>query len=283
MTLIDGKSVAEERLNTLSKTILKIKEEDGRVPGLAVILVGEDPASQTYVASKVRQSKKVGIESKSIILNEEISEKDLIRVIESLNNDELIDGILVQLPLPKHINSDRVIDCISPSKDVDGLHVYNVGRLAQNKEAFVPCTPLGIMTLFDDYEIELEGKDILVIGRSQLVGNPMTTLLKNRNAPVTQAHSRSQNIEDKILSKEIIVVATGVKGMVKANMLRDYHIVIDVGIHREDGKLCGDVEKSAYDKVKMITPVPKGVGPMTIVSLLENTVKAYNLKGENHE
>ncbi|CAM3696120.1 bifunctional 5,10-methylenetetrahydrofolate dehydrogenase/5,10-methenyltetrahydrofolate cyclohydrolase [Erysipelothrix urinaevulpis] len=282
MTLIDGKSVANERLNNLSKTITSLKEQGKRAPGLAVVLVGEDPASQTYVASKIKQSKKVGIESKSIVLKEDTSEFELIEIIKSLNNDEAIDGILVQLPLPRHINSEKIIDSINPNKDVDGLHVHNVGRLVQNKEAFIPCTPLGIMSLLEAYEIDLEGKDVLVIGRSQLVGNPVTTLLKHKNATVTQAHSKTKNIEEKILNHEIIVVATGVKAMVKADMLRDYHIVIDVGIHRENGKLCGDVEKSAYEKVKMITPVPKGVGPMTIVSLLENTVKAYYLKGDNH-
>ncbi len=282
MNLIDGKKTADKRLKILRKEIDLLKDNNQALPCLAVILVGDDPASETYVKSKARQSKNVGIESHTIFLDKNISQEDLIKEINILNEDDSVNGILVQLPLPKHIVSQVIINSINPMKDVDGLHVENVGLLSQNHARFVPCTPKGIMTLLDEYEIDLSGKDALVIGRSQLVGNPIANLLKNKDMTVTQAHSKTKNLEEKIKNNELIVVAVGVREMIKKEMLSEHHIVIDVGIHRHDGKLYGDVDKDAYDKVKMITPVPKGVGPMTIVSLLENTLLAYQLQRRNH-
>lgn len=268
--------------NTAKQCRLKIKQEvesiTGRKPGLTVVIVGNDPASQTYVASKKKQAAEVGFVSKVVALDVDTSEEALIEVIEKLNSDISVDGILVQLPLPKHINEDRIIETIAPSKDVDGLHPLNVGYLELNQANLVPCTPKGIMTLMDHYDIELEGKRALVIGRSRLVGKPIATLLLQRNATVTIAHSKTKDLDTLIQQHDIIVVAIGQKEFIKASQLKKEHILIDVGIHRYEGKLYGDVEKKAYEKVAYATPVPKGVGPMTIISLLENTLSAYKLK-----
>lgn len=268
--------------NTAKQCRLKIKQEvesiTGRKPGLTVVIVGNDPASQTYVASKEKQAAEVGFVSKVVALDVDTSEEALIEVIEKLNSDISVDGILVQLPLPKHINEDRIIETIAPSKDVDGLHPLNVGYLELNQANLVPCTPKGIMTLIDHYDIELEGKRALVIGRSRLVGKPIATLLLQRNATVTIAHSKTKDLDTLIQQHDIIVVAIGQKEFIKASQLKKEHILIDVGIHRSEGKLYGDVEKKAYEKVAYATPVPKGVGPMTIISLLENTLSAYKLK-----
>lgn len=268
--------------NTAKQCRLKIKQEvesiTGRKPGLTVVIVGNDPASQTYVASKKKQAAEVGFVSKVVALDVDTSEEALIEVIEKLNSDISVDGILVQLPLPKHINEDRIIETIAPSKDVDGLHPLNVGYLELNQANLVPCTPKGIMTLIDHYDIELEGKRALVIGRSRLVGKPIATLLLQRNATVTIAHSKTKDLDTLIQQHDIIVVAIGQKEFIKASQLKKEHILIDVGIHRYEGKIYGDVEKKAYEKVAYATPVPKGVGPMTIISLLENTLSAYKLK-----
>ena len=278
MALMDGKKIAEERTLKLKDKIDLLKENKQRVPGLAVVLVGDDPASKIYVNSKARQSKKVGMEAMTIQLDSEISQEDLIKEIEVLNTQADVDGILVQLPLPKHLDEAVIINTISPMKDVDGLHLENIGLLEIGTPRFIPCTPLGIINLLEEYNYEFEGKDALVIGRSRLVGNPIATLLKNKNMTVTQAHSRTKKLEDKIKANDLIVVAAGVKGLVSASMLDERHVVVDVGMHRGDDELFGDVDKEAYDKVTLITPVPKGVGPMTIVSLLENTMLAYTLK-----
>ena len=278
MALMDGKKTAEERTLKLKEKIDVLKENKQRVPGLAVVLVGDDPASEIYVNSKARQSKKIGMEAMTIQLNSEISQEDLIKEIEVLNTQADVDGILVQLPLPKHLDEAVIINTISPMKDVDGLHLENIGLLEIGTPRFIPCTPLGIINLLEEYNYEFEGKDALVIGRSRLVGNPIATLLKNKNMTVTQAHSRTKKLEDKIKANDLIVVAAGVKGLVSASMLDERHVVVDVGMHRGDDELFGDVDKEAYDKVTLITPVPKGVGPMTIVSLLENTMLAYTLK-----
>lgn len=278
MSLIDGKKTAEGRTLTLKNNIDVLTKEGKRAPCLAVVLVGEDPASKIYVNSKSRQSKKVGIKSLSIELNQSISEENLSKEIETLNDNNEVDGILVQLPLPEHLDEAKIINTISPLKDVDGLHLENIGLLEIGTPRFVPCTPLGIIHLLEEYNYEFEGKDALVIGRSRLVGNPIATLLKNKNMTVTQAHSKTNNLSEKVKNNDLIVVAAGVKGLIKASMLNKEHVVVDVGMHREHGKLFGDVEKKAYNRVALITPVPKGVGPMTIVSLLENTMLAYNLK-----
>lgn len=273
--ILNGFEVSKAIRQSLKEKVAKI---EGRKPGLTVVIVGEDPASQTYVASKAKQAQDVGFVSNVLEFDVDISEETLLEEIEKLNQDQTVDGILVQLPLPGHIHEDHVIEAISPMKDVDGLHPLNVGYLELNQKGLVSCTPKGIISLLKAYDIALEGKKALVIGRSRLVGKPVATLLLKENATVTIAHSRTQDLDKLILENDIIVVAIGRKEFIKADQLRDHHIVIDVGIHRHEGKLYGDVEKEAYDKVKAISPVPKGVGPMTIVSLLENTLSAYNMK-----
>lgn len=276
MTLIlNGFETAKKRRQALSEEIAKLK---GRKPGLTVIIVGDDPASQTYVNSKAKLAQEVGFNSEVLRFDVSMSKRALIEEIEKLNEDENVDGILVQLPLPKHIDEGEVIEAISPLKDVDGLHPLNVGYLELNQATLMPCTPKGIMTLLKEYDITLEGKKALVIGRSRLVGKPIASLLLKENATITIAHSKTKNLDALIEENEIIVVAIGKKEFIKANQLKEHHIVIDVGIHRDEGKLYGDVEKLAYDKVKAISPVPKGVGPMTILSLLENTYVAYKIK-----
>lgn len=276
--LLDGFSTSKQIREGIKSEVNKLRESNKRVPTLAVVIVGEDPASQTYVASKARQSKEVGFESKVITLDANISQEILLNEIDLLNKDKNVDGILVQLPLPKHFNEDIVIDSIDPNKDVDGLHPLNAGYLEIGRPKFIPCTPKGIITLLHRYNVPLEGKRALVIGRSRLVGKPIATLLLKENATVTTAHSRTKDLDKLILEHDIIVVAIGRKEFVKTNMLRKDHIVIDVGIHRHEGKLYGDVEKSAYEYVAMATPVPKGVGPMTIASLLENTLESYKMR-----
>ncbi|HZJ87436.1 MAG TPA: bifunctional 5,10-methylenetetrahydrofolate dehydrogenase/5,10-methenyltetrahydrofolate cyclohydrolase [Erysipelothrix sp.] len=273
--ILNGFETSKRLRQELKEEVSKLS---GRKPGLAVVIVGEDPASQTYVASKAKQATSVGFESKIVKLDETISQDKLIEHVQGLNNDDTIDGILVQLPLPSHIDEDTIIESIDPLKDVDGLHPLNVGYLELNKATLAPCTPKGIMRLLKEYKIELEGKNVLVIGRSRLVGKPIATMLLQENATVTTAHSRTKNLKNLISQNEIIVVAIGQREFIKANMLNENQIVIDVGIHRHDGQLVGDVDKQAYDKVKAITPVPKGVGPMTIYSLLENTLVSYKEK-----
>lgn len=273
--ILDGFNTAKQRRLDIKN---EVDQFTGRKPGLTVVIVGEDPASQTYVASKQKLAKEVGFESHVVALDVDVSEEAVIEAVEKLNSDPTVDGILVQLPLPNHIDEDRVIESIAPSKDVDGLHPLNVGFLELNKADLVPCTPKGVMTLLETYNIELEGKRALVIGRSRLVGKPISTLLLQKNATVTTAHSRTRNLETLILEHDIIVVAIGQREFIKASQLREDHIIIDVGIHRHEGKLYGDVEKAAYEKVAYATPVPRGVGPMTILSLLENTLNAYKLK-----
>lgn len=273
--ILDGFNTAKQRRLDIKN---EVDQLTGRKPGLTVVIVGEDPASQTYVASKEKLAKEVGFESHVVALDVDASEEAVIEAVEKLNGDPTVDGILVQLPLPSHINEDRVIESIAPSKDVDGLHPLNVGFLELNKADLVPCTPKGVMTLLETYNIELEGKRALVIGRSRLVGKPISTLLLQKNATVTTAHSRTKDLDALILEHDIIVVAIGQREFIKASQLREDHVVIDVGIHRHEGKLYGDVEKAAYEKVAYATPVPRGVGPMTILSLLENTLNAYKLK-----
>lgn len=271
---LDGNKVANELKDTIKKRI----KDYARQPHLVVILVGDDPASVTYVNSKKRQCENVGMKSTVKVFDSSISQEFLLEEIEKLNRDEMIDGILVQLPLPNHINSNVVVSKIDVNKDVDGLHPLNVGLLVNDKPNMIPCTPKGIISILDYYDIELEGKSALVIGRSQLVGKPIASLLLSRNATVTIAHSKTQNLSHLVENNDIIVVAVGIKEFLKEHQLNSEHIVIDVGIHREGKKLLGDVERSAYDKVKAATPVPGGVGPMTIASLLENTLIAYERK-----
>lgn len=271
---LDGNKVANELKENIKKRI----KDYARQPHLVVILVGDDPASVTYVNSKKRQCENVGMKSTVKVFDSSISQEFLLEEIDKLNRDEMVDGILVQLPLPNHINSNVVVSKIDVNKDVDGLHPLNVGLLVNDKPNMIPCTPKGIISILDYYDIELEGKSALVIGRSQLVGKPIASLLLSRNATVTIAHSKTQNLSHLVENNDIIVVAVGIKEFLKEHQLNSKHIVIDVGIHREGKKLLGDVERSAYDKVKAATPVPGGVGPMTIASLLENTLIAYERK-----
>ncbi|NLC64181.1 MAG: bifunctional 5,10-methylenetetrahydrofolate dehydrogenase/5,10-methenyltetrahydrofolate cyclohydrolase [Erysipelothrix sp.] len=272
--LLDGKKIAKEIKENLKKEIDLLEKK----PHLAVVLVGNDPASLTYVNSKKKQSEALGMISTVIKLEASTTTEALLEVVHTLNDDPNVHGILVQLPLPKHIDTNIIVDAIDVKKDVDGLTPLNVGYLRNDRAKLVPCTPKGIMTLLDKYEIELSGKNVLVIGRSQLVGKPIANLLMARNATVTQAHSKTQNLNKFIENSDIIVVAIGRKEMIKAEDLKENQIVIDVGIHRDDKGLVGDVEKRAYDKVRYITPVPGGVGPMTLVSLFENTLIAYKIQ-----
>lgn len=269
--LLDGRKVAIELKASLKEKIAKLKIK----PHLVVVLVGSDPASLTYVNSKKRQAEQVGMASSIIKLPESTSTETLLETVKKLNQDDSVHGILVQLPLPKQIDTNRVIEAIDIHKDVDGLHPLNVGLLRNDRPYFIPCTPKGVMRIFEYYDIELEGKNALVIGRSQLIGKPIASLLLKENATVTQAHSKTKNIQQLIENNDIIIVAVGHKAMIKKDMLNEHHIVIDVGIHEDGETLVGDVEKASYDKVKAITPVPGGVGPMTIASLLENTYIAY--------
>lgn len=257
----------------------KLKEA-GSVPGLAVILVGEDPASQIYVRNKARQATAIGLNSSVVRLPETVSEKELLELIEQYNQSEQWHGILVQLPLPKHISEEKVLLAIDPEKDVDGFHPMNMGRLWAGNPLMIPSTPAGIMEMFREYNVELSGKRAVVIGRSNIVGKPMAQLLMMADATVTIAHSRTKNLRELTKEADILVVAIGRDRMIKADDVKDGAVVIDVGMNRdEDGKLHGDVD---FDEVKevasLITPVPGGVGPMTITMLMEQTVRAATRK-----
>ena len=277
--LIDGKLVTSEVRKRISDEISKFKEESGVTPGLAVILVGNDPASAVYVRNKHKGCLEVGINSFEITMPEQTTEEELLEKIEMLNKDERVHGILVQLPLPKHISEDRVLNAISPKKDVDAFHPENVGKIMLGKYAFLPCTPAGIMELLAFYNVEIEGKECVVLGRSNIVGKPMSQLLLAKNGTVTVCHSRTKNLADVTRRADILVVAIGKAKFVGRDMVKDGAIVIDVGINRlPDGKLCGDVDFDAVaDVASMITPVPGGVGPMTITMLLKNTLTAAKL------
>lgn len=273
MTILDGKALSNKIKDRLSAENIELKKQ-GLVPGLAVILVGEDPASQTYVNSKEKSCEAIGIYSKKIVMDKTTSEETLLDTIKELNTDDMIHGILVQLPLPKHIDTSKVLETIIPSKDVDGFHEYNVGKLVTGNETFVPCTPLGVMKILEEYGINPEGLDACVMGRSNIVGKPMMNLLLNAGATVTVCHSKTKNLKEKTLQADLLVVGIGRPNMVSADMVKEGAIVIDVGINRlESGKLVGDVDFDAVaPKCSHITPVPGGVGPMTIAMLLQNTV-----------
>lgn len=277
--IIDGKAFAENLRNDITAQTTALKEK-GITPGLAVVLVGEDPASQVYVGSKGKQSKAVGFNSYTHTLPETTSEAELLAVVEKLNNDADVHGILVQLPLPKHIDDKAVINAINPDKDVDGFHQINVGRLSIGEESLIPCTPHGcIMMLRDYFKGDLSGKHAVVIGRSNIVGKPMAALLLAESCTVTIVHSRTQDIKALCQQADILVAAVGRPEMVDSSYVKDGAVIIDVGINRieRDGKnkLVGDVDyDDVFDKVSAITPVPGGVGPMTIACLLLNTLTA---------
>lgn len=278
--IISGKIVSEKIRNELRDDIAEFKAESGITPGLAVVVVGSDPASAVYVRNKHRACLDVGIESFQIEYPDGISEDDLLLKIDELNADPRIHGILVQLPLPDGISEERVIERISPEKDVDAFHPSNVGRITIGNYSFLPCTPAGIIALMDHYGIEIDGKRCTVIGRSNIVGKPIALLLTERNGTVTLCHSRTKNLKDICLESDIIVVAIGKPEFLTADMVKPGAIIIDVGINRlESGKLVGDVKFDEVSQVaSMITPVPGGVGPMTITTLLKNTLLAAKMQ-----
>ena len=276
--LIDGKKLARDIRQSLVVRV-KTLEQHGHKPGLAVILVGEDPASQVYVRNKIRACQEIGITSFEHRLESQTTEAALLDLIDKLNRDCTVDGILVQLPVPKHIRAQKVIAAINPAKDVDGFHTLNAGRLLigrNEKEGFIPCTPAGIMRMIDEAGIDPEGKNALVIGRSNIVGKPAALLLLERNATVTIAHSRTKNLKDLARQADILIAAVGRPRMITRDMVKPGAVVIDVGINRDtNNTLCGDVDTDAVREVAgAVSPVPGGVGPMTIAMLMENTVRA---------
>ncbi len=274
--IIDGKLVSRALREKIKLDVNAIKDKYSIVPGLAVILVGDDPASEVYVRNKHKACLELGITSYEIVLDADVTESELLDKIRELNRDDSVNGILVQMPLPKHISEKNVIAAISPMKDVDAFHPFNVGKILTGDYTFLPCTPAGVMSLLDYYGIELKGKKCVVLGRSNIVGKPMSLLLLERDATVTVCHSKTENLEAEIASADVLVVAIGKQEFVKGHMLKPGAVVIDVGINRRsDGKLTGDVEfSSASEVASFITPVPGGVGPMTITTLMKNTISA---------
>ncbi len=279
--ILDGKAIAAEIRQEVKSTVADMTSVGRRPPGLAVVLVGKDPASQVYVRNKERSCEEVGFLSELHRLPEDISEKALLKLIDDLNERDEIDGILVQLPLPKHIDEEAVIERILPTKDVDGFHPYNVGRLTLKMPIMRPCTPKGVMTLLERTGQKLEGLDAVVIGQSNIVGRPMAMELLAARCTITVCHSRTKNLAEKARNADILVVAIGRAEYVPGDWIKEGAIVIDVGMNRkDDGKLCGDVDfDSAKEKAAWITPVPGGVGPMTIATLLQNTLQAREIHG----
>lgn len=276
--IISGKDLAKKIKEDIAAKVPALVEKYGRAPHLAVILVGDDPASQSYVKSKSKDAEQVGFIGTTICMPEETPESELLAKIAELNADDTVDGVLVQLPVPKHIDEDKVIEAISKDKDVDGFHPANVASLWQKRECVYPCTPKGVIRMLDEAGVEISGKEAVVIGRSNIVGLPMAKLLLDRNATVTVAHSRTKNLAEVTRRADILVAAVGRLRMVTADMVAPGAVVIDVGVNRdpETGKLAGDVDFDAVcDKASVITPVPGGVGPMTRACLMENTLECY--------
>lgn len=276
VTVIDGKALAQKIQSQLAEKVQKLKSEHGIVPGLVVILVGDNPASQVYVRNKERSALAAGFKSETVRLSESICQEELISIIQQYNLDQSIHGILVQLPLPSHINDKKIILAIDPKKDVDGFHPMNTGHLWSGRPLMVPCTPAGIMEMFSEYGIDLEGKHAVIIGRSNIVGKPMAQLLLDKNATVTLTHSRTRHLPQVTSQADILIVAIGQGHFVTADFVKEGAVVIDVGMNRDDnGKLIGDVEYlQVAEKASYLTPVPGGVGPMTITMLLEQTYQA---------
>jgi methylenetetrahydrofolate dehydrogenase (NADP+)/methenyltetrahydrofolate cyclohydrolase len=274
--LLDGKIVAASLKTALSKTITNLTQQGRRPPCLAVILVGHDTASEIYVANKRRACQEVGMTSQAYSLENSCTEAELLALIQTLNNDTTVDGILVQLPLPSHINTNRILECISPLKDVDGFHPCNLGKLAQRFPHLRPCTPFGIIQLLQAYDLPIQGQHAVVIGASNIVGRPMALEFLLSKATVTICHRFTKHLQRHVALADIVVVATGVRDVIDTEWLQPHQILIDVGMHRRsDNTLMGDVNfELAKTKVAWITPVPGGVGPMTIVTLLQNTVQA---------
>lgn len=273
--IINGKNVADKIKKELKDEIRKLKIK----PSLSVIIVGDDVASHIYVKNKNLACDYVGIKSNTYILDKSITEDELLNLIQNLNEDNNINGILVQLPLPKHINENKILLKIDPLKDVDGFNPYNMGMLATNKAILKPCTPYGCITLLKEYNVDIKGKNAIVIGRSTIVGKPMSMMLLNEDATVTIAHTKTQNLEKLTKNADIIIIAIGVSNFLKDYMIKDDVVIIDIGMNRlEDGTLCGDVSKNCFKKAKLITPVPGGVGPMTITMLMKNCITAYKIQ-----
>lgn len=286
MKIIDGKELSEIIKVEIAQEVREIKEKGGKIPHLAAVLIGENPASQSYVKGKIKSCKKVGFKSTLVHRPADISREELLDIVRSLNEDDDIDGFIVQLPLPDHIDDLEITLAVDPRKDVDGFHPINVGRMSLGLPCFLPATPMGILTMLERYEIETSGKHVVVLGRSNIVGTPISVLLSRKakvgNCTVTMTHSRTQNLAEEIKRADIVVAAIGIPNFVSGDMLKEGAVVIDVGINRvEDStrkrgyRLVGDVDyDSAAEKASFITPVPGGVGPMTITSLMLNTLKA---------
>lgn len=276
--IIDGKLLSAKLKAQMAEQVVALKEQYGRVPSLAVILVGENPASQSYVRGKIKACAECGFESILTTMPESVSEQELLAEIAKLNADERVDGVLVQLPLPRHINEEKVIDAIALEKDVDGFHPDNVANLWLGKPCIKPCTPKGVMRMIEECGFDVAGCNAVVVGRSNIVGKPMAKLLLDANATVTIAHSRTKNLAEVTSKADILIAAVGRARMITAEMVKEGAIVIDVGVNRdsETGKLCGDVDfEGVRDKAAHITPVPGGVGPITITMLMQNTIECF--------
>jgi len=280
MQLLDGQTLAKKVQVTIATEVAQLKQEKNIVPGLAVILVGDDPASHAYVKMKANACEKVGFYSITHSMPDTISQDEIIATIEMMNNNPRIDGILVQLPLPEHVDTNKILEVIDPKKDVDGFHACNVGRLVTGLDSFVACTPLGVMKIFEEYNIRLRGKDVCVVGASNIVGKPMASLLLNAEATVTITHIHTKDLKAHTSRADIVVVGVGVPGLITQDMVKEGAIVIDIGINRiADGSLVGDVDfEHVSPKCSYITPVPGGVGPMTIAMLLSNTLKSAKVR-----
>ena len=278
--ILDGKAVSQRIKDELKVEVESIKAK-GVNPGLAVVIVGDNPASRVYVNSKKKSCAEIGIASFEYALEESTTEEELLALVRKLNVDSTVNGILVQLPLPKHINEETIINAITPEKDVDAFHPVNVGKIMIGNFDFLPCTPAGVMELIKESNIELEGKKCVVVGRSNIVGKPQSMLLLHKNATVTICHSRTKNLKEECLQADVLVVAVGRANMITGDMVKEGAVVIDVGMNRlPDKKLCGDVDFESVSKVaSYITPVPGGVGPMTIATLMKNTVTAAKKSG----
>jgi methylenetetrahydrofolate dehydrogenase (NADP+) / methenyltetrahydrofolate cyclohydrolase len=279
--IIDGKAIAAKIRGEISAEVAELLKKGVR-PGLAVVLVGEDPASKVYVSMKEKACTDTGMLSEEYKLPAETPEAELLALVEKLNNDSKIHGILVQLPLPKHINTEKVLELISPHKDVDGFHPYNVGRLVVGKPLFQPCTPYGVMVMLKETGVDLTGKEVVVVGRSNIVGKPVAMMCLQQNATVTVCHSKTKDLAQKVGAADVVIAAVGVPEMIKGDWIKEGAVVIDVGVNRVgEKKLVGDVEfEAASRRASAITPVPGGVGPMTITMLLYNTLQSAKKQAE---
>ncbi|MFR2721200.1 MAG: bifunctional methylenetetrahydrofolate dehydrogenase/methenyltetrahydrofolate cyclohydrolase FolD [Thomasclavelia ramosa] len=275
--IISGKEISVKIKDQLKEEVSKIKETYPRLPKLVVILVGDNQASQTYVRNKERGCQYIGIESEILRHDASFSEIELLQEINDLNNDDTVDGILVQLPLPQHINEEKVLDAIVPSKDVDGFHPENVAKLFLGQHSLVPCTPKGMMVLLEEINYDLAGKEVVIVGRSNIVGKPVALLCLQKNATVTIAHSQTKDLKAVCSRADVLIAAIGKPKFFNHEYVKDGAVVLDVGINRdENNKLCGDVDfDDVKDKVSAITPVPRGIGPMTITMLMKNTIEAF--------